>query len=215
MTLIRLFLFQVFFWSWSTLINLVWAMALIRQGKKHRSPALAADGHHLMTDVITSLGVIVGLVMVKITGIRQLDPVIALVVAANIVWTGIGLLRTSIDGLLDRALPEEDQRQLRSLIMEQLEPDATFHALRTRKAGSRRFVDFHLLLPGEISVQHAHDLTHKIEDAVKTSFPYTETTVHIEPIEEQASWEDSVLVSLEPRLTSSVAEMRRFSHQPM
>jgi len=199
----------------ATIVNLAVARILLHVAAARDSVVLAADGRHLMTDVITSVGVIVGLVVVKVTGIRQLDPIIALVVAANIFWTGIGLLRTSIDGLLDRALPEEDQIQLRTLIIEQLEPDATFHALRTRKAGSRRFVDFHLLLPGEISVQHAHDLTHRIEDAVKNSFPQTETTVHIEPIEEQASWEDSVLVSLEPRLTPSISEMRRFSHQLM
>jgi cation diffusion facilitator family transporter len=193
----------------ATLVNLAVARILLHVAAARESVVLAADGRHLMADVITSIGVIIGIVMVRITGIRELDAVIALLVAVNIVRTGVSLIRGSIDGLLDRALPERDQEQLRRVIQQELEPGATFHALRTRKAGARRFVDFHLLLPGEISVQDAHDVTHRIEDAVQSSFPLTETTVHIEPIEEDASWEDSELVPLEVA-TSSSQESRRF-----
>jgi cation diffusion facilitator family transporter len=181
----------------ATLVNLAVARILLHVARERDSVVLAADGQHLMADVLTSAGVIVGLVLVRLTGIERIDPVIAIVVALNIVRTGVGLVRIAIDGLLDRALPEQDQRRLRSVIQGELEPGATFHALRTRKAGARRFVDFHLLLPGKVSVQEAHDVTQRIESAVASSFPGAETTVHIEPIEEPESWEDSALVSLE------------------
>lgn len=192
----------------ATLVNLAVARLLLHVAAARDSVVLAADGHHLMTDVITSIGVIIGIAMVRVTGIEQLDPLIALVVAVNIVVTGLNLLRGSIDGLLDRAIPERDQEQLRAIIQRELEPGATFHALRTRKAGARRFIDFHLLLPGAFSVQYAHDVTHRIEQAVKASFPGTETTVHIEPIEEEASWQDSDLVSLEPGNAPVLEDLR-------
>jgi cation diffusion facilitator family transporter len=181
----------------ATLVNLAVARLLLQVAAERDSVVLAADGHHLMADVITSGGVIVGLIVVRLTGIEELDPLIALLVALNILRTGVGLVRTSVDGLLDRALPERDQQQIRSVIQSELGTGATFHALRTRKAGARRFVDFHLLLPGEYSVQHAHDVSQRVEQAVNSSMPGTETTVHIEPIEEPASWEDSALVPLE------------------
>lgn len=182
----------------ATLINLFVARLLLQVAAERNSLVLSADGQHLMTDVFTSAGVIVSLVVVQLTGVERLDPIIALLIAANIVRTGVALLRTSVDGLLDRALPESDQVELRRVIGAELGDGETFHALRTRKAGARSFVDFHLLLPGDVSVQHAHDVTHRIERAVGASFPDTETTVHIEPIEERASWEDSELVPLEP-----------------
>jgi divalent metal cation (Fe/Co/Zn/Cd) transporter len=147
---------------------------------------------------------------VRLTGIERVDPIIALIVAANIVRTGHGLLRTSIDGLLDRALPERDQHRLREVIQAELHEGEMFHALRTRKAGGQRFVEFHLLLPGEVSVQEAHDITYRIEHAVDSSFPGTETTVHIEPIEAAISWEDSALVPLE-----GVTPPDSVSHEPL
>lgn len=192
----------------ATIINLLVARLLLHVAADRDSVVLAADGHHLMTDVYTSLGVIGGLILVRLSGIERLDPIIALVVAANIVWTGVRLVRTSVDGLLDRALPERDQAALRSVIASELRPGETFHALRTRKAGARRFVDFHLLVPGNVTVQDAHMSTHRIEQAVRSSFPNTETTVHVEPIEERASWEDSELVPLEPALTSLLLTTR-------
>jgi cation diffusion facilitator family transporter len=182
----------------ATVVNLAVARILLRVAAARDSIVLKADGQHLMADVFTSIGVIAGLILVRVTGIDRLDPIIALIVAVNIVWTGIGLIRTSIDGLLDRALAEADQERIRAVIQSQLEPGETFHALRTRKAGARRFVDFHLLVPGKFSVQDAHDVTERVERAVKAAFPGTEVTVHIEPIEEPAAWDDSALVPLEP-----------------
>ena len=138
------------------------------------------------------------MIVVPLTGVERLDPLIALVVAVNIVRTGIHLIRTSVDGLLDRALPETDQTQIRRVIERELGADATYHALRTRKAGAQRFVEFHLLLPGYLTgVQRAHVLTGRIEAAIAAAFPGTETTIHVEPIEERASGEDSALVPLE------------------
>jgi cation diffusion facilitator family transporter len=158
---------------------------------------LEADGRHLMTDVWTSVWVVIGLVLVRITGVRWLDPVIALLIALNILYTGYGLLRISIDGLMDRALAPEVEAALRQAIERQLQPDETYHALRTRRSGSRQFVDFHLLVPGRRTVAQAHQATHRIERAIAETLPGAETTVHIEPIEEPAAWDDSALVQLE------------------
>jgi cation diffusion facilitator family transporter len=181
----------------ASLINLAVAQLLLRVGRTHGSIVLEADGKHLMTDVWTSIGVVLGLGLVALTGIHELDPVIALLVSANIVWTGFDLLRRSFNGLMDHALPLEEQALVRAAIETQLRPDMHYHALRTRRAGSRRFADFHLLVPGSWTVQQAHDLTGKVEQAVRTAIPDIEVTVHIEPIEERASWEDSALLALE------------------
>lgn len=181
----------------ATGINLLVARTLLQVAKERRSVVLEADGHHLMTDVLTSIGVLAGLVIVSITGVDELDPIIALLVAVNIVWTGVRLVRGSIDGLLDKALPERDQQRIRTVIGQELDEGSTFHALRTRQAGARRFVDFHLLLPGDVSLQSAHDVTQRVEQAVDAAFPGAETTIHVEPIEEPAAWADSALVELE------------------
>jgi cation diffusion facilitator family transporter len=181
----------------ATLVNLAVARQLLRVARERDSIVLAADGRHLMADVLTSVAVIAGILAVRATGVEEFDPLIALLVAASIVRTGLGLMRTSVDGLLDRALPEVDQALLRSVIESELEPGATFHALRTRKAGGRRFVDFHLLMPGSFSLSDAHDVAQRLEWAVGHSFPRTETTVHLEPIEEPAAWDDSALVTIE------------------
>ncbi|MEA2584448.1 MAG: hypothetical protein QOF33_2533 [Thermomicrobiales bacterium] len=150
-----------------------------------------------MTDVWTSIGVVVGLLLVRATGIERLDPLVALLVAANIVRTGVGLVRTAFDGLMDRALPVSEVVAVRRAIEDELEPDTTYHALRTRRAGSRRFVDLHLLVPGRVSVAHGHDLANRIERAVATVLPGAETTVHLEPVEDRAAWRDSALLPLE------------------
>src|SRR5207248_1643390 len=129
--------------------------------------------------------------------IYQLDPIIALLVAANILWTAFDLMRRSFNGLMDHALPEEEQAKVREAIQSHLRPGMTFHALRTRQAGSHRFVDFHLLVPGRYTVKHAHSLTGTIENAVRAALPNMEVTVHIEPIEEPASYQDSALLPVE------------------
>jgi cation diffusion facilitator family transporter len=181
----------------ASLVNLTVAQILLRVGRKTDSIVMEADGQHLMTDVWTSAAVVVGLGLVSLTGWQIVDSLMALVVAANIVWTGIGLLRRSFDGLMDHALPAAEQAAVRAAITAKLEPGTTFHALRTRQAGAHRFADFHLLVPGRLSVQRAHDLTGKIEQAIHAALPGIEVTVHIEPIEEKAAWEDSALLGVE------------------
>src|SRR5262249_30980377 len=144
--------------SGAALINLGVGLLLLREGRRHRSIVLEADGKHLLTDVWTSVGVLVGLGLVLATGAVWLDPVLALLVAANILWTGFGLVRRSFHGLMDRALPDAELARIREVIASHLATGMTFHALRTRQAGSRRFADFHLLVPGVMSVGSAHEL---------------------------------------------------------
>src|SRR5262249_18615489 len=125
-----------------------------------------------------------------------------------IVWTAFDLVRRSFNGLMDHSLPEDEQALVRSAIEAQLGPEMDYHALRTRQAGSRRFVDFHLLVPGALSVRQAHAIGVRIEAAVGAALPRCEVTLHIEPIEEQASWEDSALVPLEQAARQAEAERR-------
>ncbi|MFL5340510.1 MAG: cation diffusion facilitator family transporter [Gemmataceae bacterium] len=183
----------------AAVINLAVAIVLLRAGRKHHSIVLEADGQHLMTDVWTSVAVVVGVGLVKATGQQWLDPIAALIMAANILWTGFGLLRKSFNGLMDHALPEDELVKLRAAITSRLEPHTTFHALRTRRSGPRRFADCHLLVPGDWPVQQAHDLGERIEAAVRAALPGLELTLHIEPIDAAVSWEDSALLNIEPK----------------
>jgi cation diffusion facilitator family transporter len=178
-------------------INLVVARLLMRAGRAHGSVAIDADGRHLMTDVVTSIGVVIGLTLAHVTGIEELDPIIALLIAVNIVWTAISLIRSGVDGLMDRALPDADVELVREAIARQMGNDETFHALRTRRAGSRQFVDFHLLVPGELTVQRAHKLTERIESAVSDVLPNAQTTVHIEPIEDPVAYDAEEIAPFE------------------
>jgi cation diffusion facilitator family transporter len=179
------------------IINGAVAFLLLYTARAYHSIILEADGRHLLTDVWTSTGVLLGLGLVWLTDVKVLDPIIALVVAGNILWTAVDLIRRSFNGLMDHALPPEEQAVVRTAIESHLGPQMDYHALRTRQAGSRRFVDFHLLVPGQLTVQRAHALTGRIEGAVRAALPGVEVTVHIEPIEEQAAWEDSALLPLE------------------
>jgi cation diffusion facilitator family transporter len=192
----------------ATLLNLVVGRRLLRAGKQARSIVLEADGRHLMADVYTSAGVLIALGLVWLTGRAWIDPAVALGVAAYIGWTGVGLVRRSFDGLMDRALPDEEQAKVRAAIEGLLAPGMDYHALRTRRAGSRRFADFHLLVPGSFTVSRAHALTDRIEEAVQAALPGIEVTVHVEPIEERAAWEDSALLPLE-RAAREEAERAR------
>src|SRR5262249_30045192 len=148
-----------------------------RTGRKHESIVLEADGKHLMTDVWTTAAVLVGLSLVWLTAMPIFDPLIALAVAVNILWTAGDLIWRSFKGLMDHALPEEEIARVRSAIEACLRPGMDFHALRTRQAGSRRFVDFHLLVPGAMSVRDAHELTGRVESAVQNTLPGLEVTV--------------------------------------
>ena len=192
----------------AALINLAVAQVLIRVGRARGSIVLEADGRHLLVDVWTSAAVLIGLGLVSLTRRTWFDPAVALVVAANIVRTGIDLMRRSFNGLMDHALPAEEQARVRTAIEAHLEPGMDYHALRTRQAGTDRFADFHLLVPGSLTVSQAHALGDRIEEAVRAALPGIEVTVHIEPIEERAAWEDSALLPLE-RAAREEAERAR------
>ncbi|WP_243370116.1 cation diffusion facilitator family transporter [Microvirga solisilvae] len=165
----------------ATAINGLWSWVLIRQGRRMRSPALTADGRHLMTDVVTSIGVLVGLVFVPITGWAWLDPVLAAFVAVNILWSGWGLIKESIGGLMDEALPEATLSKVREIISSNAEGAIEAHDLRTRHAGKMTFIDFHLVVPGAMSVTNAHDICDRIERALKDEIEDALITIHVEP----------------------------------
>jgi cation diffusion facilitator family transporter len=192
----------------SALINLAVARFLLRVGRRTNSIILEADGQHLMTDVWTSFGVLVGLLLVWGTGWRWIDPLLALVVAANIVRTAFDLLVRSFNGLMDHALPEAEQQAVRAALDALMRPGLHYHALRTRQAGARKFVDFHLLVPGTWSVKEAHDFTERVEEAVRNALPGAEVTVHIEPIEAESAWKDSELLGVEKPSENTVNEPR-------
>jgi len=177
----------------AALINLVVARVLLKTAKSADSIVLEADGKHLMADVWTSIGVVIGLLLAQWTQIAILDPILALLVALNIVRIGWSLLRRSFDGLMDRALEESEIARIRAAIENTLCDGMTYHALRTRRAGSRRFADYHLLVPGELSVQSAHDCEMGIEKAIERAVAGIEVTSHIEPVEEPLAWNDSRL----------------------
>ena len=177
----------------ATAVNGGVATILLRAGRRLRSITLRADAHHLFTDVWTSAGVVLGIILVKLTGWLVLDPIIALLVAGNIVWAGFRLLRETGLGLLDTALPANEQQLINTILNSYEQQGIQFHALRTRVAGARRFVSFHVLVPGEWKVQRGHDLCEEIELAISKALPSTHVTTHLEPIEDPVSWEDQEL----------------------
>jgi cation diffusion facilitator family transporter len=174
-------------------VNGAVALTLLRAGQRHRSITLVADGHHLLTDVWTSAGVVAGVVLVQLTGWLILDPLVALLVAANIVWTGVRLLRDTAYGVLDTALPLDDQARIAAVLVPYQEQGFVFHALRTRTAGQRRFVSLHILVPGAWTIQRGHALAEQIERAIIAALPKTTVFTHLEPIEDPTSWEDQAL----------------------
>jgi cation diffusion facilitator family transporter len=175
-------------------INFAVAMVLLRVGRAHHSITLEADGRHLMTDVWTSAAVIVGVGAVYATGWLRLDPLVALAVSLHIVWTGFGLMRRSVRGLLDPAISAEDQQEVTKLIAEYSRRyGVSFHAVRTRQAGARRFVSFHLLVPDDWTVKRAHQLSEEIEARMRAMVPSAAIFTHIEPISDPASYDDQSL----------------------
>ncbi len=177
----------------ATAVNGGVAMILLRAGRRLRSITLRADAHHLLTDVWTSAGVVLGIFLVKLTGWLVLDPIIALLVAVNIVWAGFRLLRETGDGLLDTALPANEQQLITTILDSYEQQGIQFHALRTRTAGTRRFVSFHVLVPGEWTVQRGHDLCEEIELAINKALASTHVITHLEPLEDPVSWADQEL----------------------
>ena len=175
-------------------INFACAVVLIRVGRREHSITLEADGRHLMTDVWTSAGVLVGVAAVFFTGWLRLDPLVALAVAAHIVWTGIGLVRRSASGLMDAAISHGDQDEVTKLFAEYSKRyGMTFHALRTRQAGARRFISFHMLVPDAWTVAQAHRLSEEIESRIRSMVPNASVFTHIEPISDPASYDDQGL----------------------
>jgi len=175
-------------------VNLGAALLLLRAGRQYHSIALEADARHLLTDVWTSVGVILGVVLVAWTGWLRLDPLIALVVAGNILWTGVKLMRRSVAGLLDPAIPEEERADITRIFTEYARRyGVSFHALRTRHAGARRFISFHLLVPDAWTVERAHQLSEEIESRIRSLVPNASTFVHIEPVSHPSSYDDIAL----------------------
>jgi cation diffusion facilitator family transporter len=177
----------------AAVINLVVAQLLIKVGREESSMTLTADGKHLMTDVITSVGVIAGVALVAATGWLRLDPIIALIVAANIVITGYALVRGALSGLLDHALLPGEIERVERVLDEYREMGISFHALRTRRAANRAFISLHVLVPGEWSVQQGHDTAENIEADLRRLFETCTVFTHLEPIEDPVSFVDTGL----------------------
>jgi len=165
----------------ATAINVVWAWVLIREGRKARSPALEADGRHLLTDVISTIGVLVGLVLVYATGLAQLDAVLAALVALNILWSGWGVIRDSVGGLMDVAVPVDTGSRIREVIAASADGAIEAHDIRTRRAGKMTFIDFHLVVPGAMSVETAHTICDQIEAKLREAVEDAQITIHVEP----------------------------------
>lgn len=171
-------------------INFIVARVLLSAGRRYDSVALRADSQHLMTDVWTSAGVIVAVGLVAVTGWLVLDPLIAIAVAVHILWTGFRLIREASEGLMDAAWPEADREALDRALLPFRADGIGFHAVRTRQAARRRFASFHVLVPGQWTVQRGHDLLEKIEAAVGQELPHTVVFTHLEPIEDPVSYDD-------------------------
>jgi len=182
----------------ATAINFVVARVLMKAAHRYQSIALEADAHHLMTDVWTSVGVVVAVGAVALTQWNWLDPVIALAVAANIVLTGFSLVRRSALGLLDRSLPGEQRAAIESLLQKHRADGIDFHALRTRAAAGRSFVSVHLLVPGAWTVQRAHELAEEVEREIAAAVPGASVFTHTEPREDPSSYEDIALDRAHP-----------------
>ena len=178
----------------ASLLNLVVARILFRAGRQHNSITLEADSRHLMTDVWTSIGVVIGVGAVALTGWKWLDPVIALLVAVNIVWAGVSLVRRSLLGLLDPALPPAEYLQVTAILDQvQQQDNVKWHALRTRSAGARRFVSFHLLVPDGWTVRQGHDLAERVEQQIRDTLASVTVFSHVEPLGDPAAWADTAL----------------------
>jgi cation diffusion facilitator family transporter len=169
------------------------ALILLKAGKRLHSITLRADAHHLLTDVWTSVGVVLGLLLVSVTGWLILDPLIAILVAINIVWTGVKLIQESSSALLDASIPLQERQMIDELLSAYDRQQVQFHAIRTRMAGMRKFVSFHVLVPGAWTVQQGHDLCEEIESKICQSLPNINVFIHLEPLEDPKSWTDQEL----------------------
>ena len=186
----------------ASLINLLVALILFRIAKQFHSVTLEADAQHLMTDVWTSVGVIVGVGAVALTGWQPLDPLIALAVAANIVWTGVKIFRQAIDGLMDSSLPADEKNRLVAVLERYRVEGIEYHALRTRRSGMQRFVSLHVMVPGCWTVLRGHRLLERLEGDLKKTLPHLSVISHLEALDDPASWdEDAALKVQENKMT--------------
>lgn len=176
----------------ASLVNFAVARVLLQAAHDHDSITLEADAKHLMTDVWSSVGVVAGLAIVGVTELNILDPIIAYLVAGNIVFSGFSLLKRSVQGLMDYALPPEEVGQIESILSKYDDEIFHYHNLRTRKSGPTRFIDFHILVTGEKSVKEAHDLCELLETDIEQALSNTQVTIHVEPVEDAASWDAEV-----------------------
>ena len=174
----------------ASLINLFVSIVLSRAGKKYNSITLEADAQHLMTDVWTSAGVLAGVGAVAITGWERLDPIVAILVAVNIIWSGVRIVRKSAFGLMDTALSIEEQNSIQQALDKYIKSEVQFHALRTRQSGARKFVSLHVLVPGEWTVHKSHQLLESIEAEIRHSLPGVTVFTHLESLDDPSSWED-------------------------
>lgn len=172
------------------LVNLGIAIVMMRAGKRHNAIALSANGQHLMTDVWTSGGVLVGVGLVALTGWQPLDSIVAIIAALNILWSGFKIVRESADGLMDSALPEEDQETINEVLDKYRNQGVEFHAIRTRQSGSVKFINMHVLVPNEWTVEHGHALLNKVEAEIKERLPKCNVLTHLEPLQDPSSYTD-------------------------
>ena len=177
----------------ATIVNGLWAWLLISAGRRARSPALAADGRHILVDVVTSVGVLVGLVLVLTTGWLFLDSLMAIAVGINVLREGWKVISLSVDGLMDAALDDEERELIRQTIAESATGAIEVHDIKTRSAGHVSFIEFHLVVDGDMSVADSHAICNRIEDALSTSVPGANITIHVEPDDE--SEQDSLTIT--------------------
>lgn len=177
----------------ASVINLVTALYLLRAGKKYNSITLQANAQHLLTDVWTSVGVLVGVGLVVLTGWQRLDPIVAMLVAGNIIWHGWRIVRESVLGLMDTALSAGELEILKNTLTPYMQNGVQYHALRTRQSGARKFASLHVLVPDTWTVQRGHHLLEKIEADIRRALPGITVFTHLEPLGDPASWEDTKL----------------------
>ena len=177
----------------AAVINLLVGQIMIRAGKKNDSITLEANGHHLMSDVWTSVGVVAGVSLAVLTGFQWLDPLIAIAVGIHIGWQGIKIFRRSVGGLMDSPISVEERLIVEAALSSSSGDGVEWHALRTRQAGARRFIEVHVLVPGSWTVQDSHDLAENIEGEIGEQINYSTVLVHVEPLEDERSWRDQTL----------------------
>lgn len=177
----------------ASVVNLVAALFILRAGKKYKSITLEANAHHLLTDVWTSVGVLAGVGLVALTGWQRLDPLVALIVAANIIWSGMRIVRTSVLGLMDTALPNAERDMILNVLERHAVNGIQYHALRTRQSGARRFTSFHILVPDTWTVFEGHQLLERIEAEIRAALPDITVFTHLEPLNDPASFDDTKL----------------------